>query len=153
MNLMSATRQLLVSGLTCLALDAFAQSCVTPVEITNTGAFAGNTCISSNQLPYIANGAIATQGKQDIYHVHVVDGTGVTFNLTPEASVDLGLAVCRNQCSTYATCTSVVDSGVPGATQVAPLPDGPGDYYIIIGGGSTCGNYNLYVAAPLGKVN
>jgi hypothetical protein len=135
-----------------VASGVVAQTCASPISIVSAGTSTGNTCSGSNQLPYIANGAIENSENQDIYFVHATNAQSVTLTVTPQAGVDLQLAICRNQCSTYATCTSVVDSGIAGAVQSAPLPDGPGDYFIIVGGtlSSTpsCGSYTLNLAAP-----
>jgi len=104
-------------------------------------------------LPYLANGAIAFVGNQDIYRLTVLDGTDVQLHLSPEAGLDLAVFVCRNQCSTYATCVATIDDGGAGVQETAPLPSGPGDYYVIVGATtlatSTCGNYSLTVSTPL----
>ncbi len=133
------------------ALTASAQTCASPTPIVSTGTFPGNTCTNTNQLPYLANGAISVAGNQDVYFIHAVNAQSVSLTLVPDASVDMALFICRNQCSTYTTCIAAVDAGVAGGTVSAPLPDGPGDYYVIVGSTSagTCGNYDLNVIAPL----
>ena len=137
----------------CCAAPLFAQTCAAPTEIVTTGAFNSDTCSSTNQLPYLANGAIAAFGNQDVYHLRVADGTGVTLNAQPQPAVDLALFVCRNQCSTYATCVATADAGGAGFAEAATLPAGPGDYYVIVSSGQVqCGSYSLSVAAPLGKL-
>lgn len=118
-----------------------------------TGVFNSDTCNSTNQLPYLANGAIAAFGNQDVYHLRVSDGSGVTLGVLPQPAVDLALFVCRNQCSTYATCVAAVDAGAAGSLETATLPAGPGDYYVVVSSSQAqCGGYNLSVTAPLGKL-
>jgi len=140
----------------CPALPAFAQTCAAPIAIVATGFFNGNTCASTNQLPYLANGAIAVIGNEDIYRLTAVNANAITLNVQPEAGLDLALFVCRNQCSTYATCIATVDNGGPGVAESTQLPDGPGDYYIIVGTAAQvapqCGNYTLTVSAPLDQL-
>lgn len=130
----------------------FAQSCASPIEISGVvSQFAGNTCNSSNQLPNLANGMIYSPGSQDIYHLSIADGTGVQLHLTPAAALDGVLFVCRNVCATYSTCIAAVDSGGAGIAEVASLPSGPGDYYVIVGSSASpvCGTYNLVLSSPL----
>jgi hypothetical protein len=149
---MNPIRTLLVFLLLGLSMPVFAQTCAAPIPITALSPMSGNTCASTNQLPYLANGAISFLGNQDIYHLAVADGTQVQVHVTPEAGLDLAVFVCRNQCSTYATCVATVDDGGAGVQETAPLPDGPGDYYVIVGtavSALTCGNYQLTVSMPL----
>ena len=134
---------------------AFAQSCANPIEITFAGLLSGNTCNSTNQLPYLANGAITSLDNQDIYHLRVGDGTGIQLTLRPAAGLDGTLFACRNTCSASASCVAAADNGGAGAQETVELPPGPGDYYIVVGSVvsdstvSDCGTYELYVAAPL----
>jgi hypothetical protein len=136
---------------TTVLSPAFAQTCANPTALVSAGSFAGNTCTSTNQLPYVANGAIATGGNQDVYFIHTTDGHSIFLNVQPNATVDMSLLVCRNQCSTYTTCVAAVDPGVAGTTASATLPDGPGDYYVIVGTASaaSCGSYTLTLFSPL----
>lgn len=136
---------------TAIISSAFAQTCASPTALVSAGTTTGNTCTSTNQLPFLANGAISASGNQDVYFVHVADGHSILLSVRPDASVDMGLFVCRNQCSTYATCVAAADSGTAGTTTNATLPDGPGDYYVIVGTSSTatCGNYTLTLVPPL----
>ena len=133
-------------------MPVLGQTCAEPIEITNVpGQYSGNTCNNTNQLPYLANGAISVIGNQDIYYIHALNAHSVTLTVQPEATVDLGLYICRNQCSTYASCTAAVDPGIAGVAASAPLPDGPGDYYVIVAAsgslGPMCGNYTLNLTA------
>ncbi len=129
---------------------AFAQTCTNPTALVSVGSWTGNTCTSTNQLPYVANGAIATGANQDVYFVHTANAGSIALSLQPNASVDMGLFVCRNQCSTYATCVAAIDPGVAGEAASTTLPPGPGDYYIIVGTASSasCGDYTLTLAVP-----
>lgn len=138
---------------TFLAIDhACAQTCASPLALPLPWT-TGNTCNSTNQLPYLANGAVAAAGAQDIYHGVAVNAQSVSIQVQPDAGIDLALFICPNQCSTYATCIAAVDDGGAGVAETAALPDGPGDYYIIVGAtGSGCGGYTLSVIAPLGAV-
>jgi hypothetical protein len=150
---MTPIRTLLVFLFLGGAMPAFAQTCAAPITIAATGVFNGNTCTSTNQLPYLANGAIAVIGNQDIYRLTSVNANAITLNAQPEAGLDLALFVCHNQCSTYATCIAAVDNGGAGVAESTQLPEGPGDYYIIVGTAAstspTCGNNTLTVAGPL----
>lgn len=150
----SALRLSATVMLVCIAHGALAQTCASPVSIVATGTFTGNTCNSSNQLPYLANGAIESYTNQDIYYMQVGPASsGIVIFLTPEAGVAMSVAVCRNQCSTYATCVGAAASGIAGAQQTVTLPDGSGDYYIVVAGvdtGPNCGNYSMSVSMPLG---
>jgi hypothetical protein len=132
-------------------LPAFGQTCANPTALVSAGSLTGNTCTSTNQLPYIANGAISAGGNQDVYYIHTANGHSVLLTVQPDPSVDMGLFVCRNQCSTYATCVAALDPGVSGTTTTATLPDGPGDYYVIVGTASaaSCGSYTLSLIPPL----
>jgi hypothetical protein len=61
----------------------------------------------------------------------------------------MSLLICRDQCSAYATCISAADVST-GSVADAPLPDGPGEYYIVVGASDpVCGNYQLSITAPL----
>ena len=132
-------------------LPALAQTCANPTAIVSAGTLTGNTCASANQLPYLVNGAISTQGNQDVYLIHTSNPGPIFLSVQPNASVDMALFVCRNQCSTYATCVAAFDPGVAGTAVGATLPAAPGDYYIIVGTSSpaTCGQYTLTVAPQL----
>ncbi len=149
----SALRCCFALAMMSVGLPAFAQTCASPIALTDTGISTGNTCNNTNQLPFLANGAISVIGNQDIYYIHALNAHSVTLTVQPEATVDLGLYICRNQCSTYASCTAAVDPGVAGVAASAPLPDGPGDYYVIVAAsgslGPMCGNYTLTLTAPL----
>lgn len=135
------------------AMPGFAQTCATPLPIAAGMPLNGNTCASTNQLPYVANGAIAFSGKQDIYLFTTANANLIQLQVQPEAGLDLALFVCRNQCTTYATCIATVDDRGVGVTESTQLPDGPGDYYVIVGTAAstlpTCGNYTLTVTGPL----
>jgi hypothetical protein len=148
-----AWRCCFVLTLVSAGLPASAQTCASPIAITDTGTVTGNTCNNTNQLPYLANGAISVIGNQDVYYIDALNAHSITLTVQPEATVDLGLYICRNQCSTYASCTAAVDPGVAGTAVSAPLPDGPGDYYVIVAAsgslGPMCGNYTLTLTAPL----
>ena len=137
-------------------MPAFAQTCAAPILIAGIGAVAGNTCASTNQLPYLANGAIAVIGNEDIYRLTAANANLIQLHVQPEAGLDLALFVCRNQCSTYATCIATVDNGGAGVAESTQLPDGPGDYYVIVGTAAstspTCGNYSLTVSGPLDQL-
>jgi hypothetical protein len=154
-TLMNPFRALLAFLLLGPAMPAFAQTCAVPITIPTIGAFNGNTCTSTNQLPYLANGAIAVIGNEDVYHLTAANANSIVLTAQPEAALDLALFVCRNQCSTYATCIAAVDAGGAGAAESTQLPDGPGDYYVIVGTANPatpiCGSYTLIVAGPLGK--
>jgi hypothetical protein len=134
------------------AMPASGQTCASPIPIVGT-AFSGNTCNNSTHLPALANGAILTGGGgEDVYHISGADLSQVSVALQASAGVDLALFVCPNQCSTYATCIAAVDNGA-GAIESVPLPDGPGDYYVIVASVAAvtpnCGSYNLSVSGPL----
>jgi hypothetical protein len=128
--------------------DASAQSCATPTQIVAAGsAFSGDTCNNTNQLPFLANGAISAPGSQDIYHMSVGDGSGFVLSVVPDSGVDASVFICRNQCTTYATCVAAVDFGGAGFTETATLPPGVGDYYIVVQTApAQCGSYNLSVS-------
>src|SRR5262249_21263960 len=114
-------------------IPAFAQTCASPIDVVTTGFFDRTTCGGTNQLPYLANGAIAASGAQEIYHVLASDSQGVALHLQPlDAGLDLSLLICRDRCSAYATCTAAADASA-GSSADAPLPDGPGEYYIVVG--------------------
>jgi hypothetical protein len=154
---MHPIRYLCASLFACVATPAFAQTCAAPIEIA-VAPFVStrSTCSNTNNLPYLANGAIANQGEDDVYHIAI--GAAVmyegTATLTPEAGVDLSLFICRGPCGTYSTCVAAVDNGT-GAVDAAQIPAVPGDYFIVVGhaGSSlpTCGNYTLSIAYPLGR--
>lgn len=134
------------------ALSARAQTCDSPIEITSSQGISGNTCNSTINLPYVANGAIALAGEDVVYHVATVNPFAGQVSLQPDSGVDLAMFVCRH-CSTYATCIAAVDNG-PAASNVANVPAGTADYYIIVGAttvasATTCGSYTLQVAYPL----
>ena len=134
------------------AAPVLAQSCANPIPITIVSTYSGNTCTSTPQLPSLANGAIQLFGNQDIYHVGAADvQVGTQLVVTPSATFDVEVFVCRNQCSTYATCVSAEDAQGPGGVETAKLPPGPGDYYVIIGSPPTsdCGTYTMSVLGPL----
>ena len=133
-----------------VVLPAWAQTCANPTALVNAGTLSGNTCTSTNQLPYLANGAISTAGNQDVYLVDTARTGPIFLAVQPDASVDMGLFVCRNQCSTYATCIAI-DTGVAGTEVSATLLSGPGDYYVIVGAASPaiCGHYTLTLAPQL----
>src|SRR5262249_14440489 len=127
------------------ASNATSQTCASPVPIAFNSPVLGNTCNSTNQLPYLVNGAIAASGSQDIYRVTVLDGRLITLYVEPVAGVDLAVFVCPNECSTYSSCIIAADSEGAGGVETAALPDGPGDYYVIVGATAalTCGGYSL----------
>lgn len=129
--------------------DVAAQSCASPIALV--GSTTGNTCNGTNQLPYLGNGAIAANGAQDIYHIVAANAQSLSIQVQPDTGVDLALFICPNQCSTYATCIAAVDDGGAGMAETAALPDGPGDYYVIVGAtGTGCGGYSVKLVAPLG---
>jgi hypothetical protein len=131
-------------------LAASAQSCAAPIEVTYVGEYSSNTCNNSNQLPYLANGAISAPGSQDVFHMRVSDGTGFNLQVQPPTGVPVSMFVCRNQCSTYATCIAAVDSDGASLTSMVPLPPGAGEYYIVVQTAiAQCGSYNLVVSGLL----
>jgi hypothetical protein len=135
------------------ATPAYAQTCANPIEVPVIQGFNATTCGSPNNLPYVANGAISIlQGENVVYHVGTVNNPYAgQVSLQPEPTVDLALFVCRAPCSTYSTCFAVADNG-PGAQNVADIPAGASDFYIIVGhvtGVPTCGNYSLDFIYPL----
>jgi hypothetical protein len=152
---MNPLHYLCASLAACAAIPAFAQSCATPIEIaiapyTSTRS----TCSSTNNLPDLANGAIANQGADDVYRIAVGAATSQqgTATLIPAAGVDLSLFICRGPCGTYATCVAAVDNGA-GAVNSAQIPAVPGDYFIVVAHAASsapsCGNYTLNIAYPL----
>jgi len=149
---MNSSSLAIAATLAFFSASAYAQSCASPIEVSVPATqFTGNTCNSTNQLPYLVNGAVQAPGNQDIYHLRVTDGSGIQLQLTPAVALDGVLFVCRNLCATYSSCVAAVDSGGIGAAEMASLPPGPGDYYVIIGSVvPACGTYNLTVSAPLG---
>jgi len=132
--------------------SASAQSCATPIAIATAGPVVGNTCSGSVQLPNLIDGAIQNSNPQIVYRVALASPTDVHVALQPDASTDMSMFVCPNQCSTAATCLAVDAAGAGGVENIA-LPDVPGDYYVIVqssnGTAPTCGTYTLTVSAPL----
>jgi hypothetical protein len=154
---MNPLRYLCICLVANAPMPALAQTCAAPIEIVlppsaSVYTTVGNTCDSSNNLPYLANGAIANHGEDDVYRV-AIGLAGVDVAMTPEAGVDLSLFLCRGPCGTYATCTAAVDDGV-GAFNWAPIPPLAGEYFIIVGhageSAPTCGSYTLNITAQFG---
>jgi hypothetical protein len=135
------------------AVPALAQTCAAPTQILFTGWRVGDTCNNTQNLPYLANGAIVNNGEDDVYHVAI--GSLVTswgeVTLSPLADVDLTLFICHGPCGAYATCLSVADAAA-GSSATVYIPPVAGDYYIIVGHagltGATCGSYELSVSYP-----
>ena len=132
--------------------SASGQSCVTPIAVISSGALTGNTCSGSVQLPSLLDGAISNDNPQIVYRVTLASSTDVHLTLVPDASADMSMFVCPNQCSTSATCIAADQAGAGGAETVA-LPNAPGDYYVIVacseGTTPACGTYTLSVSTPL----
>jgi len=149
-----------LSLLGCLPLlianvSACADECTSAIPLVGTGSAAimasGNSCNGGTTLPFLANGAIATNGTGvDVYHV---TSRNVPFlTLQPQAGVDLALLVCPSQCSTYATCF-VADNGGAGAIETLTVPSAQylvSDYFVMVAGLDTaspgCGDYQLIIS-------
>jgi hypothetical protein len=129
------------------AAPVFAQSCVNTIPIASGGNFNGNTCSGTNQLPALANGAIQASGPQAIYALQDLSAIYLneTFTLTAAPSANLSVFVCRNPCSTYASCVAVADVGSGGSG--AAFVSNPAAYFVVIGSAAgTCGAYSLTVS-------
>jgi hypothetical protein len=147
---MKIYRFLAMALLTSLSIPTFAQTCASPIEITTAINVSGSTCSGSKQLPSLANGAIAGTDHQIIFHASFANSNASSFVLHPDTGQDMALFVCPNQCSPLATCIAAVDENADGGVETAPIPDGPGDYFVIVQStGATCGGYTLNILAPL----
>lgn len=131
--------------------QAIAQTCAAPIAIASGNTFTGNTCNDTPQLPFLANGAIGSQGNQTVYSIAAHSNIHATFTLTPEAAADLALYVCGSPCSTYSSCVAAMDDGGAGVPESASLDLRPGNYFVVVGAtGPVCGSYSLSVAIPVG---
>ena len=143
----SALRVLL---LLLAAAPAFAQSCANAIPIVSGGNFSGTTCGGTNQLPALAAGAIQTSGPQALYAVQDLSAVYLneTFTLTADPSANLAVFVCRNPCSTFASCVAVADVGSNGSG--AASVSTPTEYFVVVGSlAGTCGAYTLTVSGTL----
>ena len=130
-----------------VAAPVFAQSCANTIPITFGGNFTGNTCSGTNQLPALANGAIQASGPQAVYALQDLSSQYLneTLTLTADPSANLSVFVCRNPCSTYASCVAVADVGSNGSG--AAYLSTPAAYFVVIGStAGTCGAYSLTVS-------
>ena len=123
----------------------FAQSCANAIPITNGGTFSGTTCSQSNQFPTLVNGAIQTPGQQVIYALSDLSAQYLNeqFTLTADPN-SLSLYVCRNPCSTYASCVAAGDVGSTGSVTLN-LPK-PAEYFLVLGSTSgVCSTFSLTI--------
>jgi hypothetical protein len=128
------------------AAPAFAQTCASnAIPVSNGGGFVGNTCNSTVQLPALANGAIQSPGPQDIYALHDLSALYLDLTLTLTSSPNsLSLYVCRNPCSTFASCVAVADTDGTGVATIK-LPQ-PAEYFLVVGSAAgTCNTYSLTI--------
>jgi hypothetical protein len=130
-----------------ISLAASAQSCTTVPVSSPTGGLSGTTCSATNQLPVLANGAIQTPGPQAIYAVQDFSAALLdeTFTLSADPASNLSLFVCRNPCSTYASCVGVAD--VDGTGHATVHLARPLESIVVVGSMvGTCATYTLSIS-------
>jgi len=139
-------RCLFAFAIAVVSAPALSQTCAAPIEYTYSPV-SGNTCNSTRNLPYLANGAIVNGGPDIVYHGYLLSTTSIYAAL--EGVDNLSLYVCRGPCGTYSTCLAVIDSVAFAAYPTTIYPAAPGDYYFIVGSASgVCGTYTLYLWTP-----
>jgi len=128
---------------------AFAQTCASPIPITDGSGISGTTCGNTNQLPSVANGAILSGDPQTIYDLHDLSALYLDEALTLSASPNsLSLYVCRKPCSTYATCVAVGDTDATGMVQLRL--GRPAEYFVVVGSNNgSCASYTLTISGTL----
>ena len=115
-----------------------AQTCANPIKINvSQGPYYANTntCISDDNLPFMAQATYATPGRDVVYWV--VSSAGnlpvprMQFTVIPNSNYDPAMFAC-SQCGPLAACLDAVDSVGKGGAETFMIEKQPHSYYLTV---------------------
>lgn len=92
----------------------------------------GNTAAAVNSVPAVANGTIATPGRDVVYRVHLSpEMLPFSFSLQPAVGTTAGMFLCRS-CEAPADCVAFGDKGSLDQTEELHVEGLDGWFYLIV---------------------
>lgn len=136
------------------ASSLHAQTCASPIALTDNANVSGDTCTSTNSLGNVCISANSS-GNDIVYSVNLASGYSATnINLTNNsASWDAGMVLMTGACGPNSPCPRNADATGAGGNESLDISGlAPGSYFMVVTakpGTSGCGAFDLAVNGTL----